>query len=81
MKTQVPIIEVMEASKSYAAEAAPVEVLRGITLRIDRGEFASIMGPSGSGKSTLLQIIGGLDVADAGAVRVGGHDLASMTDD
>jgi len=58
----------------------PVQALRGIDLRIERGELLGIVGPSGSGKSTLLNILGTLDRADAGEVRIDGHDLGTLTD-
>lgn len=59
---------------------ADEEVLRGVTLRIDRGELVGLMGRSGSGKSTLLHILGGLDRAFTGRVRVCGQELAALDD-
>jgi lipoprotein-releasing system ATP-binding protein len=61
--------------------AAAREVLRGIDLEIEEGEFAALVGPSGSGKSTLLYLLGGLDHPDAGSVLVAGTDLSSVGDD
>jgi putative ABC transport system ATP-binding protein len=58
----------------------PVRALRAVDLRIERGELVGIVGPSGSGKSTLLNIMGTLDRADAGTVRVDGHDVSTLTD-
>jgi putative ABC transport system ATP-binding protein len=58
----------------------PVRALRGVTLRVDDGELVGIVGPSGSGKTTLLNILGTLDRADAGTVRIDGTDIASLTD-
>ncbi|MGH8985748.1 MAG: ABC transporter ATP-binding protein, partial [Acidimicrobiia bacterium] len=58
----------------------PVRALRAIDLRIERGELVGIVGPSGSGKSTLLNIMGTLDRADAGTVRIDGHDVGSLND-
>ncbi len=60
-------------------DGAEIEVLRGIDLRIERGEFVAVTGPSGSGKSSLLQLLGGLDRPTAGSVLVEGHDLATLS--
>jgi len=61
--------------------AAAREVLRGIDITIDAGEFVSLVGPSGSGKSTLLYLLGALDHPDAGSVEIAGEDLAAVDDD
>jgi putative ABC transport system ATP-binding protein len=58
----------------------PVRALRAVDLRIERGELVGIVGPSGSGKSTLLNIMGTLDRADAGTVRIDGHDVGTLND-
>jgi putative ABC transport system ATP-binding protein len=58
----------------------PVRALRAVDLRIERGELLGIVGPSGSGKTTLLNILGTLDRADAGTVRIDGHDVGTMSD-
>jgi NitT/TauT family transport system ATP-binding protein len=67
-------LEVRGASKAFAtaAAAAPMSVLDDVDLALREGEFVSVIGPSGCGKSTLFNIIGGLDTADAGEVRIGG---------
>ncbi|MEV4250072.1 ABC transporter ATP-binding protein [Streptosporangium canum] len=57
-----------------------VLALRGVDLRIEKGELAAIVGPSGSGKSTLLNLIGTLDRASSGGVHVAGHDVNTLTD-
>jgi len=74
------LVRVSGVRKSYGRGAARQEVLRGVDLRIDEGEFVAVVGPSGSGKSTLLNLIGGLDQPDAGEVWVGGRDLGALSD-
>ena len=75
-----PIIETRDLRKVYRVGKVDVPALRGVDLRVSKGEFVSIIGPSGSGKSTLFHIIGGLTPPTQGQVRVAGQDLASMTD-
>ena len=75
------VIETHDLRKSYGSDELCVQVLRGINLRVPRGEFLAIMGPSGSGKSTLLHILGGVEVPTAGQVLLEGTDLASLSDD
>ena len=58
--------------KSFGAGESRVEVLRGLDLEVERGEFCVLLGPSGSGKSTLLNIIGGIDSADEGSISISG---------
>ena len=74
------IIETRDLRKTYLVGKVQVQALRGIDLVVPTGEFLSIIGPSGSGKSTLFHIIGGLTPPTSGQVRVGGEDLASMSD-
>lgn len=68
-------------SKSYRDAAVPVEVFRELDLEASRGEMLAIVGPSGIGKSTLLHLLGGLDRADSGTIRVGDDDLTRMSGD
>ena len=66
--------------KSFGAGESRVEVLRGLDLEVERGEFCVLLGPSGSGKSTLLIIIGGIDGADEGSITIDGERLENMTE-
>jgi putative ABC transport system ATP-binding protein len=65
--------------KRYRQGRVQVTALNGVSLAIERGAFIALAGPSGSGKTTLLNIIGGLDSADEGSVRVEGRELAHLT--
>jgi len=69
------VLALEDVRKTYPG---PVDVLHGVSLSIAAGELAAVVGPSGSGKSTLLHIMGTLERATAGAVRVAGHDVAAM---
>lgn len=68
-------VELNDVKKTYRTGPIEVSALRGVSLKIAPGEFVAAAGPSGSGKTTLLNIIGGLDRADSGEVRVAGQDL------
>ena len=72
-----PVAELTNVTRVYPGHP-PVWALRGVNLRIDQGELVGIVGPSGSGKTTLPNILGTLDRADAGTVRIDGHDVASL---
>jgi lipoprotein-releasing system ATP-binding protein len=76
------MVELVDVTKDYgqADRQTAVSVLKGISLKIDRGRALVIVGPSGSGKSTLLNVIGGLDHPTTGHVLIDGHDLAKLTD-
>lgn len=74
------IIELKDVAKSYFLPKVTIEVLRGIDMEVERGDFVAIMGPSGSGKSTLLNIIGCLDRPTSGAYLFEGIDVNSKTD-
>ena len=69
------MIDITDIKKSFGS----LEVLKGITLHIDRGEVVSIVGPSGAGKTTLLQIIGTLDRPDSGSVCVDSVDVTTLS--
>jgi putative ABC transport system ATP-binding protein len=78
----VPLLEAIAVTKTYTREdAPPVEALRGLDLRVERGEFLALTGPSGCGKSTLLTVLSGLDLPTSGQVLFGGLDLTSTAED
>ncbi len=74
-------IAVTNLKKSYTTGAVKTEVLKGIGLKLDKGEIGVILGPSGSGKSTLMNILGGIDRGESGEVCVGGVSLHNLSDD
>src|SRR5271165_7089798 len=74
------MMELFEVKKVYQQGRRLVEAVRGVSLRVDAGEFLSIMGPSGSGKSTLLHLLGGLDTPATGKALFQGKDLRSLSD-
>ena len=73
-------LSVKNLKKSYGDGDSKVEVLRGIDMEVNKGEFMCLLGPSGSGKSTLLNIIGGIDKPDEGSVVLNGDDMGKMSD-
>jgi ABC-type lipoprotein export system ATPase subunit len=81
MTTSVPLIELQNLSKSYFNEEIETPVLFDLNLKIQKGEFVSIMGPSGSGKSTLMHILGFLDHHTKGEYLFQGNRTVLMTDD
>jgi len=76
-----PLIRIEDLRKRYGEGGAAVEVLRGLSLRIDAGEYVAIMGASGSGKSTLMHIVGCLDRPTSGSYRFEGRDVAGLLPD
>jgi len=75
-----PIVALEGIRKTYATGTVAVEALRGVSMRVDEGEYLAITGPSGSGKSTLMHIIGCLDVPTAGRYLLSGHDVSAMSE-
>ncbi|MFC2141687.1 ABC transporter ATP-binding protein [Acidobacteriota bacterium] len=75
------MIAIRNIDKTYTKGSVSTEVLRGISLSIDRGEYVAIMGSSGSGKSTLMNILGCLDKATKGQVELDGIDVQTLDDD
>lgn len=73
-------LQIQGIKKSFGTGDSRVDVLKGLDLEIERGEFCVLLGPSGSGKSTLLNIIGGIDSADEGNLVIDGERLADMSE-
>ncbi len=76
-----PIIDLEHIHLTLTSRAGPVDILRGVSLKVPAGQSVAIVGPSGSGKTSLLMVLAGLERATSGMVRVAGHDLASMSED
>jgi len=74
-----PIIELHGVTKVYGTGQAAVYALRGVDLRIDKGEFVAVMGPSGSGKSTCMNILGCLDTSTSGTYKFQGIEVDKLT--
>jgi putative ABC transport system ATP-binding protein len=74
-------IDVSDLKKSYTTGMVKNEVLKGLELKLGKGEIGVILGPSGSGKSTLMNIIGGIDRGDSGQVVVDGIEISNLNDD
>jgi putative ABC transport system ATP-binding protein len=74
-----PVIELRAVTKVYGTGGAAVEALRGVDLRINRGEFVAVMGASGSGKSTCMNIVGCLDTATSGGYFFQGVEVGKLT--
>jgi putative ABC transport system ATP-binding protein len=81
MSSSIPAVQTIDVTKVYRVGHVDYPALRGVTLKIGKGEFVSIMGPSGSGKSTLLNVIGALDPPTSGRVIVDGINLRKLSED
>jgi putative ABC transport system ATP-binding protein len=77
----VPVVDTRDVTRTYGSGGATVHALRGVSLRIDPGEYVAVMGSSGSGKSTLMNILGCLDVPTTGSYRLDGIDTADLDED
>ena len=75
-----PVVEAVDLKKTYMLGKIPVQALRGVNLKVESGDFLSILGPSGSGKSTLLNLIGALDKPTAGKLLIDGVDVSTLND-
>jgi len=76
----MPILEGIQLCKEYGAPGVRVGALRGVDVRVARGEFLAIMGPSGCGKSTLLHLLGGIEPPTSGQVWLDGQELSALGD-
>lgn len=74
-------LEIKDVKKSYGKDSSYMQVLKGITTGVERGQMCVIQGTSGSGKSTLLNCIGGLDTMDSGSVKVDGKEIFGLKPD
>ena len=74
------VVEAINLQKTYMLGKVPVEALRGVNLKIKKGDFVAILGPSGSGKSTLLNLIGALDKPTSGTLLIDGVDVSKLND-
>ncbi|HTL15223.1 MAG TPA: ABC transporter ATP-binding protein [Thermomonas sp.] len=72
------LVSIRNLHKTYQRGPETVDVLRGIDLDIERGDFVALMGPSGSGKTTLLNLIGGLDSPTSGSIEIAGQHIETM---
>ena len=75
-----PVVETVKLKKTYLLGKVPVNALRGVNLKVEKGDFLGILGPSGSGKSTLLNMIGHLDLRSAGDITMDGIDTSTLSD-
>src|SRR5499425_2946857 len=73
------LIQVRGLNKTYTRGGEKIQVLQGLNLDVDKGDFVAFMGPSGSGKTTLLNLLGGLDVPSAGSITVDGDEITHMS--
>jgi len=80
MSVTISVVETINLRKTYLLGKVPVDALRGVNLRVEKGDFLAILGPSGSGKSTLLNMIGALDKPTDGKVFIESVDASTLND-
>ncbi len=80
LKMTKPIIELKEVWKRYIVGEVPLDVLKGVSLTINKGEFVAILGPSGSGKSTMMNQVGVLDTPTKGKIYLNGDDISKFSE-
>src|SRR5260370_13727677 len=73
------LIRVRGLNKTYSRAGEKIQVLQGLNLDVDKGDFVAFMGPSGSGKTTLLNLLGGLDVPSAGSIPGDGDQIPHLS--
>src|SRR5579872_6438858 len=78
-RSAAALIQVRGLNKTYRRGGEQIQVLQGLNLDVDKGDFVAFMGPSGSGKTTLLNLLGGLDVPSAGSITVDGDEITHMS--
>jgi putative ABC transport system ATP-binding protein len=76
-----PALEAVDVHRSYRLDGVQVDALRGVSMAVAEGDYVAVVGPSGSGKSTLMHLLGGLDRPTSGVLRVGGRDVAGLSED
>ena len=74
------LVEAIDLKKTYMLGKVPVEAVRGVNMKVEAGDFVSILGPSGSGKSTMLNLIGALDKPTSGTLLIDGVDISKLND-
>ena len=74
------LVEAVDLKKTYMLGKVPVEAVRGVSMKVEAGDFVSILGPSGSGKSTMLNLIGALDKPTSGKLLIDGVDISKLND-
>src|SRR5438067_6735579 len=80
-KSMHPAIELEDVRLTLASTAGPVDILNGVSLKVQQGEAVALLGPSGSGKSSLLMVTAGLETATSGSVAVAGQRLTGLSED